>query len=90
MARHYTLSTVLHGEDVEVCISVGPAEPPGTPFAGERDVDVISVRALSDGEDLIDHADELDLSALVGEVEDTERDAMEAAAEDEWDRRRDR
>lgn len=86
--KNYRVNAVLHGEDVEVCISVGPAEPPGTPFAGERDVDVLSIRALSDGEDLIDHADELDLSALVGEVMDLERDAMEAAADDQSDRDR--
>ena len=52
----YTVTAVLNGEDVEVDLSVGPAEAPGTPFAGTREVDVIAIRAMSDGENTVTSA----------------------------------
>lgn len=85
--RIYRVSAVLDGEDVEVEIAVGPAEPPGTPFAGYREVEVVSARTL-DGTDVSAQADQLDLSALAGDALDAEEDALDAAADDQSDRDR--
>lgn len=89
-SRKATVKMWLHDELVEVVVSYGPREPPGTPWAGTRDIEVVSVRATSDGEDLTDHADELDGGLLAEAVEEHERDAAEAEAEAQMDADRER
>jgi hypothetical protein len=80
----YRVSAVLDGEDVEVEIAVGPAESLGSPFAGYRDIEVLSARAL-DGTDMTERADDaLDLGDLVDQAMELEEDSYAAALEDQW------
>jgi hypothetical protein len=83
-SRRYTVSAIVAGEDAEVELSIGPPEPRGEPYAGTRDVEVISIRAI-DGRDLIEHEAQLDLDDLTDQALGFEEDACAAALEDMYD-----
>ena len=89
-SRSYTLSGILDGEDVIVVARLGPVEPPGTPEAGTCELEIVSVHAAVDDEDLSDHADSLDYNDLLEQAlrlaEDDYQDAMERKADAQRDR----
>ena len=70
---HRTVTAWLDGEQVEVDLAIGPAEPPGTPFAGHREIDVIAMRD-EQGQD----QDEQQLGPItIGGVEFADEQALE-------------
>ena len=89
MSRSYCLFTTLGDEDVVVWVRVGDREPPGSPFAGYRDLDIIEIKTC-DGRDLSDQEKALDWGALEDQVAELERQEWEAAEAQDEDLWRDR